>query len=207
LLAHELAHVVQAGGVDAAPARVGAAEDPAEHKAQAAADGRPIASPSSPERGVVRRDLARLLPVPTAGPAGPFLCFAEAAAATSWFSQRYQANPNVPHAPDPRAVDIAERMYDAWGHCFIACCTTQRTGAAATWILGRVKEYGHTALTLGRFHDSLRQDLANQDTGRRLARETDDCAEACLHATFTNELDLTLAGYPRGAMLVAPRQP
>jgi hypothetical protein len=149
LLAHELAHVVQADGVNAAPTRVGEPDEPAERAAQAAANGRSISAPTSIDRGVVRRDLTRLLPLPMSGPA-PTFCYALAAARTSWFAQRYLANPNLPQARrDPRAGDVAQRMYDAWGHCFIACCTTQQSGGAATWLLGRIAEYGHTAITLG----------------------------------------------------------
>ncbi len=100
--------------------------------------------------------------------------------------------------------DWAQRLFDAWGHCYIAACMTRVVPEVDTWALGTFLEYFHEALSDVVGHDSLSQDLYNQAVGRQIGLDqpSGDLYEITFDAMMRGRLDLTLAGVPRGRALV-----
>jgi hypothetical protein len=100
--------------------------------------------------------------------------------------------------------DWAQRLFDAWGHCYIAACMTRVVPEVDTWALGTFLEYLHEALSGVVGHDSLSQDLYNQAVGRQIGLDqpSGDLYEITFDAMMRGRLDLTLAGVPRGRALV-----
>ncbi len=82
------------------------------------------------------------------------------------------------------------RDWDAFGHCWVACEGSRRCGNAATRDLGFLREVSRE-LGFGGPHDSFRQDVANQATGRELAYSSGRCYTLCDTAYRSGGLDLT----------------
>jgi hypothetical protein len=82
------------------------------------------------------------------------------------------------------------RDWDAFGHCWVACEGSRRCGNAATRDLGFLREVSRE-LGFGGPHDSFRQDVANQATGRELAYSSGRCYTLCDTAYRTGGFDLT----------------
>ncbi|SDP92475.1 protein of unknown function [Mucilaginibacter sp. OK268] len=89
-------------------------------------------------------------------------------------------------------ADVSNNVWDAYGHCYAACCAKKRCGGTAAYMAGRGREYGREIeRKIGRApHDSYTQDVNNQELGRSLAKdEYVDCSEACQNQV--GKLDLT----------------
>lgn len=99
------------------------------------------------------------------------------------------------------------RLFDAWGHCYIAAATVREVGENATWVLGtgyEVLHEGFSWVTLNLLpHDSFAQDTYNQAVGRSIGEShpTGDLHWLCFEAMLNGRLDLTLAGISRGGRL------
>lgn len=88
-------------------------------------------------------------------------------------------------------LPVPANVWDAFGHCYVACCGTKWCGAFATALLGSEYELGRE-LGLGGPHDSHEQDVNNQALGRRFGDEGRDCVIACRNAALPGgEMDLS----------------
>jgi len=85
---------------------------------------------------------------------------------------------------------LHSREWDAFGHCWIGCEGTRRCGETPTALLGAGREISRE-LGFGGPHDSFRQDIFNQATGRRLAYAAGTCYGLCDSAHNSGRLDLT----------------
>lgn len=89
---------------------------------------------------------------------------------------------------------VPSNVWDAFGHCWIACASTQRCGAFTANLAGSAREWYRENID-SEPHDSYRQDLNNQRLGRGFGSSGEDCSIACQNAAL-----------PGGAMdLSAPR--
>ena len=82
------------------------------------------------------------------------------------------------------------RDWDAFGHCWVACEGSRRCGNFAAAEIGTARELLREA-GYGGPHDSFRQDVANQATGRELAFTPGRCYTLCDDAYRAGGLDLT----------------
>ncbi|NOW93890.1 DUF4157 domain-containing protein [Mucilaginibacter sp. SG564] len=86
-------------------------------------------------------------------------------------------------------ADVPNNVWDAYGHCYAACCAKKRCGGTAAYLAGRGREFYRQYLD-SEPHDSYTQDVNNQELGRSLAKdEYADCSEACQNQAA--KLDLT----------------
>ena len=86
---------------------------------------------------------------------------------------------------------VPSNAWDAFGHCYAACCTTQRCGSTTSYIAGRSREFVREHLD-PEPHDSYSQDVKNQELGRVFGGSSAvDCGSACQNAALGGMLDLT----------------
>jgi len=86
---------------------------------------------------------------------------------------------------------VPSRVWDAFGHCFVACAATQRCGSTTTAIAGQGRELYREYIDAAP-HDSYTQDTNNQALGRRFGRQGVNCTEACRNASLQpGVMDLT----------------
>jgi hypothetical protein len=86
---------------------------------------------------------------------------------------------------------VPGRVWDAFGHCFVACCGTKRCGAFPTAVAGKGREYYREKID-SEPHDSYQQDTKNQTLGRSFGSQGKDCDEACKKASMQPDvMDLT----------------
>ena len=98
---------------------------------------------------------------------------------------------------------IHNRVWDAFGHCWVACAGTKKCGNNATAIVGKAREFQREHFD-PHPHDSYDQDTNNQTIGRGfgesagqpelahgLAAKDLDCFAACDAAVRKGELDLS----------------
>ena len=86
---------------------------------------------------------------------------------------------------------VPSRVWDAFGHCFIGCATTQHCGSATSAIAGEGREFWREYIDAAP-HDSYTQDTNNQALGRRLGRQGVNCIDACRNASLQpGVMDLT----------------
>lgn len=85
---------------------------------------------------------------------------------------------------------VPGRVWDAFGHCFVACCGTKRCGATATAVAGKGREFWREYLDSDP-HDSYEQDTNNQTLGRDFGNKGMECSAACRNASISGLLDLT----------------
>ena len=78
---------------------------------------------------------------------------------------------------------VPGRVWDAFGHCFVACCWTKTCGARTTAIAGKSREFYREHIDSDP-HDSYEQDTNNQTLGRRFGSEGKDCEDACKRASL-----------------------
>jgi hypothetical protein len=101
------------------------------------------------------------------------------------FLPKYQSDMGKP---------VANRVWDAFGHCWVACAGTEKCGATATAVAGKSREFWreYAPSWLGNpKHDSYEQDTNNQTTGRGFGSKKLDCYDACDKAARSGGLDLT----------------
>ncbi len=100
-------------------------------------------------------------------------CISESNRATEEFAKAYAKRKGKP---------LPGSYYDAFGHCFTACCVTRRRSRPSAYILGRgreqAREWGYRDDEDGD-HDSLTQDVKNQEIGRQIGAH---CAVPCEYA-------------------------
>jgi hypothetical protein len=85
---------------------------------------------------------------------------------------------------------VHNRVWDAFGHCWIACAGTKKCGETATAIAGKSREFYRQYIGGGP-HDSYEQDTNNQTIGRGFGSKGLDCFAACDAAVRTGKLDLS----------------
>ncbi|MGE3539977.1 MAG: DUF4157 domain-containing protein [Candidatus Tectimicrobiota bacterium] len=85
---------------------------------------------------------------------------------------------------------LASRLWDAFGHCYVACAATRRCGATTAAIAGRGREFYREYIDAAP-HDSYTQDVNNQALGRSFGSANRDCEQACRAAALNGTLDLT----------------
>lgn len=93
------------------------------------------------------------------------------------------------HAPVP------SRVWDAFGHCLMACEGTKKCGATVTAMVGKAREFGREYL-FGGPHDSYEQDTNNQTLGRSFGGGSRDCYDACSEASLKTSGGLDLSAPP-----------
>lgn len=91
---------------------------------------------------------------------------------------------NQTHSPVPGKV------WDSFGHCFVACCGTKECGAFTAAIAGKGREFWREYLDSNP-HDSYAQDTNNQTLGRSYGAKGMDCEIACRSASLSGDLDLS----------------
>lgn len=104
---------------------------------------------------------------------------------------------------------VPSRMWDAFGHCWVACAGTERCGATGTAIAGKSREF-YREFIGGGPHDSYQQDTNNQTIGRGFGSQGLDCYTACDSAIRGGRLDLSAPDsdcYDRGTTYQAPCEP
>jgi hypothetical protein len=104
---------------------------------------------------------------------------------TTRFLPKYYADTKKP---------VPNRVWDAFGHCWIGCAGTEKCGSTTTAIAGKAHELWreYAPAWLGNPpHDSYEQDTNNQATGRAFGEKKVDCFTACDNAARTGGLDLT----------------
>jgi hypothetical protein len=86
---------------------------------------------------------------------------------------------------------VPSRVWDAFGHCFVACAATKRCGSRTTYIAGRGREIYREYIDSAP-HDSYTQDVNNQALGRSYGRQGADCEQTCRQASLhPGVMDLT----------------
>jgi hypothetical protein len=86
---------------------------------------------------------------------------------------------------------VPSRVWDAFGHCYVACAATKRCGSTTTAIAGRGREIYREYIDAAP-HDSYAQDVNNQALGRTYGRQNADCENACRQASLHPDvMDLT----------------
>jgi hypothetical protein len=208
LLAHELTHVLQQrSSVSGAPTGLGSKTTHHEQEADALAidvlSGRTMKHAPSVTTSVKQGTVQRGFPLVIAGAAAlagggyaiwAYNCLKECERPmhvatfgpdiirrTGGFRLWYY---NRTRAPVPG------RVWDAFGHCFVACCGTRRCGATATAIAGKGREFWREYLDSDP-HDSYEQDTNNQTLGRGFGSKGMECSAACRNASISGLLDLT----------------
>jgi hypothetical protein len=206
LLAHELTHVIQQGHRQkSAPLKVNSVEDPQEREASDVSvgvltnsgRGNPALTAAS-EPGVVQAGW----PLIVAGGVGiagalyalwAYRClqplerpmyvatFGSDLARSGGFRLWYY---NQTHVPVPSNV------WDAFGHCWIACASTQRCGSITAALAGKAREFWREHIDSSP-HDSYQQDTANQTSGRGFGSGGADCTTSCQNAALNRTLDLS----------------
>jgi hypothetical protein len=84
---------------------------------------------------------------------------------------------NQTHAPVPSNV------WDAFGHCWIACSATERCGSITSAIAGKSREFWREHIDSSP-HDSYQQDTNNQTLGRGFGKGGADCTVSCRNAAL-----------------------
>ena len=208
LLAHELTHTIQQrNDKQTEPALLSSADDPQEHEAAAVSMDvltdarRDKTTPSlTPESNTIQAGWPLILAVGVGGgivggaiyATWAYNCLKPLempmyvatfgdAARTGGFRLNYY---NQTHTPVPSNV------WDAFGHCWIACASTQRCGRVTAAIAGKSREFYREYIG-GGDHDSYQQDTANQTTGRGFGAGGGDCARSCQDAALHGTLDLS----------------
>jgi len=104
---------------------------------------------------------------------------------------------------------IHNRVWDAFGHCWIGCAGTKKCGRTATAIAGKSREFYREYIGGGP-HDSYDQDTNNQTIGRGFGSQGMDCFVACDAAVRKGGLDLSAPEgtcYDDGPEYFAPCEP
>lgn len=104
---------------------------------------------------------------------------------------------------------IHNRVWDAFGHCWIACAGTKKCGRMATAIAGKSREFYREYIGGGP-HDSYEQDTHNQTIGRGYGSLGLDCFTMCDAAVRDRLLDLSAPEgtcYDGGKEYLAPCEP
>jgi hypothetical protein len=208
LLFHELTHVVQQGNRPSPPpASIGPREDPAERKASDAAHAfltsplpqvpQPAAADIAP--GTVQRGWPIFVVAGVAIAAGvgayaAYKCLKPCE--KPMYMATYGAYSNKGKGGfrlwyfNKTKKPVPNRVWDAFGHCFVACCGTKRCGATVTAVAGKGREFYREYLD-SQPHDSYEQDTNNQTTGRTFGDAGKDCTKACRSAALSGTLDLS----------------
>jgi len=198
LLAHELAHVIQQGNIDSGtPTELGNVSHHYEQEAVEVSLGALANSkkkiPTMAGKSSEARTVRRGLPIIIAGAAGAggayayreYKCLKQCEepmhSETSDFRLWYFNRTRSP---------VPGRIWDAFGHCFVACCGTKRCGASSAFIAGQGRELYRSSID-SEPHDSYKQDTNNQKIGRSFGDKEMDCRTACRDAVMHNKLDLS----------------
>ncbi|NKJ22306.1 DUF4157 domain-containing protein [Dyella sp. SG609] len=198
LLAHELSHVMQQRQQDVRPQAIGNRNDAFEHEADRTAMDvltRPVSSVAPMVGTDPSATLRRGWPLVAAGVVGvgaalyaawAYHCltplerpmydatFGDPVNRTGGFRLWYY---NQTHAP------ISSNVWDAFGHCWIACASTKRCGAFTARLAGSSREFYREYIDSSP-HDSYAQDINNQRLGRGFGSNGDDCDTACRNAAL-----------------------
>ncbi len=84
---------------------------------------------------------------------------------------------NQTHAP------VSSNVWDAFGHCWIACASTQRCGSFTASFAGGGREFWREYID-SEPHDSYTQDTNNQRLGRGFGSSGQNCTIACRNAAL-----------------------
>lgn len=210
LLAHELTHVLQQGNRDSTPVRLGKDNDSNEIEANAVSTDI-LTSPKSvprisslgsapPEPGTVQGGWPLVAAAVTGIGAAlyaiwAYRClkpleipmynetFGDPTARAGSFRLWYYNQTGNP---------VPNNVWDAFGHCWIACASTQRCGAFTANLAGSAREFYREYIDSDP-HDSYKQDLNNQKFGRDIAKflpSYSNCATGCRNAALGG-LDLS----------------
>ncbi|MGO4700720.1 eCIS core domain-containing protein [Dyella sp. 2RAB6] len=198
LLAHELSHVMQQRQQDTRPLTIGNRNDAFEHEADRTAMDvltRPVSSVAPMVGADPSATLRRGWPLVAAGVVGvgavlyaawAYHCltplerpmydetFGDAVHRAGGFRLWYY---NQTHAP------LSSNVWDAFGHCWIACASTKRCGAFTARLAGSSREFYREYIDSSP-HDSYAQDINNQRLGRGFGSNGDDCTTACRNAAL-----------------------
>lgn len=199
LLAHELTHVVQQGQRELqGPITMGSKNDRSEQEAHTAAfkimghqDKQVQIHSSSRQDSPTLQGGWPLIVAAVAGVgAGIYAIWAYRClsalenglqSATIRFRRRYHQRTNAP---------VTSNIWDAFGHCWIACEGTKQCGATTTAIAGKSREFWREYLDSAP-HDSYQQDTNNQNLGRGFGDQELNCSTACGQAIDSGTMDLS----------------
>ena len=99
---------------------------------------------------------------------------------TRTFIRNYCQDPGRP---------VPSNVYDAFGHCWIACESSRECGRGLSAVLGTGREIWRELDEDP--HDSYSQDLTNQGHGREFSEQEGSCLTLCQTAARTGTLDLS----------------
>jgi hypothetical protein len=212
LLAHELTHVVQQGNRPVTmPLSVGPQVDHYEKEATAVSDHFLMNCPSQ-----IQPSMTIGVSIGTIQKGWPVILAAAAAAAAAaggvasvfgakgclekcrkpMFEKTFGS-----HSPngqggfrrwyyDQTGAPVPGKAWDAFGHCFVACCGTRECGSFVTAVAGKGREFWREYIDSDP-HDSYEQDTKNQTLGREYGKKGMDCVVACRTASLSGKLDLS----------------
>ncbi|HXI70003.1 MAG TPA: DUF4157 domain-containing protein [Verrucomicrobiae bacterium] len=205
LIAHELTHIVQQGNrKQTAPTELSSPDDPQELEASAVS-ARALTDPrrnsEAPIAGSESDTIQAGWPIIVAAGVGlagaiyaiwAYRCLKplEASMYTATFGDPARTGGfrlwyyNQTHVPVPSNV------WDAFGHCWIGCASTQRCGSVTAAIAGKSREFWREYIDSDP-HDSYTQDTANQTIGRGFGSGGGDCTTSCRNAALSGALDLS----------------
>jgi len=201
LLAHELTHVLQQGNSDTTrPTRLSAETDHHEREASAASiniltdpaeQNRPVVT-GGVEPGTVQRGWPLLVAVGAGILGGIYAIWAYSClsplldpmcVATFGSSDSTGMGGFRLWYYDQTGSPVPSNVWDAFGHCWIACESTQHCGALTAAIAGKGYEFCREYID-SEPHDSYEQDTNNQTLGRGFGSQGRDCTASCRNAAL-----------------------